>query len=128
MELSQHTQQAAPHGSKTSYIVGFVLSLFLTLSAYFLATLGVLEKSTLIKTVVALGSLQVIVQLILFLHVGQEEKPYWNLIAFLFMVLVLFILVLGTMWIMNNLQERTMSSDDMGSFMQKEECIHKHKN
>ena len=39
----------------------------------------------------------------LFLHLGQEDKPRYQLTAFNFMVLVVLILVFGSIWIMQNL-------------------------
>jgi cytochrome o ubiquinol oxidase operon protein cyoD len=62
-----------------------------------------------ISAFITLGSLafvQVIIQLIFFLHLGEEESPRWNLISFLFMVGVVFIIVAGSLWIMFNLDYR----------------------
>jgi len=47
-----------------------------------------------------------------FLHVGEEAKPRWEIISFYFMVVVLFIVVLGTLWIMFDLNTRVMSGMD----------------
>jgi cytochrome o ubiquinol oxidase subunit IV len=52
---------------------------------------------------VTLAILQLVVQLMLFLHLGDEPKPRWNLLAFLFAVLVVAIVVGGTLWIMYEL-------------------------
>ena len=45
-----------------------------------------------------------------YLHLGLESKPRWNLMMFLFMVLLIFVLVGGSMWIMYNLNYNVMPS------------------
>jgi cytochrome o ubiquinol oxidase operon protein cyoD len=53
------------------------------------------------------------VQLRFFLHLGQEAKPRWETMIFYFMVLVLLIIALGSLWIMHDLEERVMSNMEM---------------
>lgn len=110
MEHTAHTMDAGKeaHGTYRSYIIGFVLSIVLTLAAYFLVTEHVLAGWTLIFAIIGLSIVQVLVQLLFFLHLGQEPKPYWNLISFLFMALVVGIIVAGSLWIMYNLDQRVM--------------------
>lgn len=95
-------------GTLKSYLIGFFLSLLLTLAAYFLVTEKLLSGTPLLIALAGLALAQAIVQLILFLHLGQESKPYWNFTVFLFMVLVITIVVTGTLWILINLNTRTM--------------------
>lgn len=105
-----------PHITQTGlkgYIFGFVSSIILTLLAYYFVVWNVLSKGPLILTVLSLGLVQTVVQLIFFLYLGKEEKPRRNLLIFLFMVLVLFIVIGGTMWIMYSLDWRTMPYMDM---------------
>ncbi len=91
-----------------AYLLGFFLSLVLTLGAYLLVEKELLTGTTLLLSIVFIGVIQALVQLVLFLHLGREEKPRWNLGMFLFMVLVTSIVVLGSLWIMHNLNVRTM--------------------
>ncbi len=60
-----------------------------------------------------LALFQATVQLHYFLHLGDESKPQWNLFTFLFMLVLAFILVAGSLWIMYNLMERTMPMMEM---------------
>ena len=85
------------------YIVGFVLSLALTTAAYIVVTQKLLNDSELITALITLAIAQVLVQLFFFLHLGRETKPRWRLVVFLFMLLVLGIVVIGSLWIMQNL-------------------------
>lgn len=105
-------------GSLVSYIIGFMLSLLLTGSAYYLVVEHVFTGWMLACVISSLGMLQVFVQLVFFLHLGSESKPYWNLLVFLFMLLVLLIIVTGSLWIMHNLDSRMMpTSEAMDAYM-----------
>lgn len=95
-------------GTLPSYIIGFISSIVLTLAAYFAVTHHLFTGRKLVWVIVALGFIQTLVQLFFFLHLGKEQRPRWGLLVFLFMLLVLLILILGSVWIMFNLDERTM--------------------
>lgn len=97
------TEDEPPQGTYLTYIAGFVLSVMLTLVAYVLVVQGALSNRLVTGAIVALAVCQFLVQVVFFLHLGRERKPRWNLMVFGFMLMVLFILVLGTLWIMNNL-------------------------
>jgi cytochrome o ubiquinol oxidase operon protein cyoD len=43
------------------------------------------------------------VQLIFFLHIGEERGGRWKLLTFVFVLMTLGIIVVGSIWIMNNL-------------------------
>lgn len=90
-------------GSLKTYTIGFVLSLILTISAYVLVAHTSFTKPLLVTIVVVLAIIQLIVQLIFFLHMASESKPRWNLAVFGFMLMVVFIIVFGSLWIMYNL-------------------------
>lgn len=91
------------------YIVGFFLSLILTLATYYLVVEHLLAPNHLYMTIGALALVQAAVQLIFFLRIGEEKKPHWKLTLFLFMVLVLVIIVFGSLWIMYSLNYNLMT-------------------
>lgn len=95
-------------GSLGSYITGYILSLGFTVLAYLLVAERMLSNSILFTTIIVLATVQFIVQVIFFLHLNNEPKLRWNLLIFLFMVLVVFIIVIGTLWIMHNLDHNVM--------------------
>lgn len=106
MKSNSHSKDPTPHegyGEYKSYVIGFVLSVLLTLTAYFLVVEQVFAGFPLVLAISTLAFIQVIVQLVFFLHLGSEPSPYWNLITFLFMLVILLILVCGTLWIMYHL-------------------------
>ncbi|MGR3973475.1 MAG: cytochrome C oxidase subunit IV family protein [Candidatus Rhabdochlamydia sp.] len=51
---------------------------------------------------------QIILQLICFLQMNMEEKPRWKGVIFLFTLLILLIVIVGSLWVMNNLNHQMM--------------------
>jgi cytochrome o ubiquinol oxidase operon protein cyoD len=100
-------------GSFKSYLLGFLLSILLSLATYFAVAHQIFLKQWLFFTIVALALVQMLVQFVFFLQLGKESKPRWNLIVFLFMLLIVIVLVIGSLWIMANLDYREMSPIDM---------------
>lgn len=100
------------------YITGFVLAVLLTFSAYEFVVNHYVTGIGLLAIIVTLAVAQLIVQLIFFLHLGRGKEARWNLVAFLFMLIILVILVAGSLWIMYNLNYNMMSPDQMNSYMQ----------
>jgi len=100
------------------YITGFILSVLFTFFAYEFVVNHYIGGVGLIIIVVTLAVMQLIVQLIFFLHLGRGKESKWNLAAFLFMLMILVILVAGSLWIMYNLNYNMMSPDQMNTYMQ----------
>jgi cytochrome o ubiquinol oxidase subunit IV len=126
MKDKSHTivsRHGAHRGNLRSYSTGFILSLILTFAAYILVVENVFSGWVLFSALVGLAISQLLVQLIFFLHLGSESKPRWNLLVFLFMLLVLIILVFGSLWIMNNLNYHNMSPSDTNKYVEDEELI-----
>jgi len=107
-ELSLEETQKQWHGTLKSYVIGFILCLLLTTISFFLVYGEMITGQNLIYTLITLGLVQAIVQIIFFLHVGQEDKPRWETISFCFTILCILILVIGSLWVMNDLDKRTM--------------------
>ncbi len=106
-----------------SYVVGFVLSVLTTLLAYFIVVHDLWSKEVLVYVVLAIAVVQLIVQVVFFLHIGRGSR--WKLATFLFTVLVVGIVVVGSIWIMNNLNYNMMdmSPDQMKQYMIENEGI-----
>jgi len=107
-ELSLNEIKKEWHGTYKAYLIGFVASLLLTLLSFSLVVYKVLNGPTLIYTLISLGLVQAAVQLLFFLHLGQEAKPRWETLIFAFMLLLLLIVLIGTLWVMHDLNNRVM--------------------
>ena len=118
-----------------AYMVGFFLSIILTAAAYFLVIRHVYSDHELLShrflsySVIGLAVVQLIVQLVFFLHVGREPRPMWNLQALIFGVSVVLIVVVGSLWIMANLdynhQHNQLDPSEKSEFIQDEEAIYR---
>ncbi|MCH9633393.1 MAG: Cytochrome bo(3) ubiquinol oxidase subunit 4 [Chlamydiae bacterium] len=84
-------------------IWGYILSGLLIFTAYFLTIKCQISYWPLIFLVIGLASLQTIIQLVTFIHLGMESKPKWGIMTSLFTLIVLVIVFGGTLWIMKNL-------------------------
>ncbi len=102
------------------YALGFAWSIALTLGAYVAVVNQLLGRRELIIYIMVLALIQVWVQLYFFLHLGSEAKPQWNVWTFLFMTLILLIIVIGSLWIMHNLNYNMMPSHETDEYMLKE--------
>lgn len=96
------------HVSMASLALGYVLSLALTLSAFLATAYHLLTGWGLGAFLLICATLQGWIQLFYFLNLGKEEKPKWNLLALYFMLLILLIVVIGSLFIMQSLNYRMM--------------------
>lgn len=110
----------------SSYVLGFGLSLAITLLAYVLVVNKLISGYSLAIAIGVLAVTQLVVQLRLFLHLGKEAEPRWNLLVFDFMILIVVILVFGSLWIMFNLDyhhEDTMSPAETDTYLLQDEGL-----
>ncbi len=113
-----------------SYVTGFLLSLILTLTAYTLVILhqgsyqSIFSSNSLLIFILILAVIQLIVQLLFFLHLSQERKPYWNSVFLISTVGIILIVVVGSIWIMSNLRYNMMPPSLMDEHMMHEEGIY----
>lgn len=99
------------HSWNTSFkplIIGFVLSVIFTCALFFIGQGCLIKGVSLLVWTLGLSCIAACIQLFFFLHLGLENKPHWNLITFLFTLLILVVIVLGSLWIMYNLNYNMM--------------------
>lgn len=102
----------------TKYIIGFLLSLGLTLLAYAIVVLKLVDTWA-VGILLVLAVAQMVVQLVYFLHLGEEVGPRLKLLSFVFMGVILLIIVVGSLWIMNHLNYNMMemTPDEKETYM-----------
>ncbi len=92
-----------------SYMVGFAVSIILTLMAFGLVEWRVLTDNYLYVGISLLAIIQLIVQSMCFLRLNFNPEGRWNLLPFLFTILIITILASGSLWIMYNLNYNMMN-------------------
>jgi cytochrome o ubiquinol oxidase operon protein cyoD len=96
-----------------SYIAGFLLSIIYTIAAYVAVVRHMLLGGNLTFFIIGLGILQAAVQLTFFLHLNMEKRPRLNLAIFISTLGVILIVVIGSIWIMSNLNYRHSSDAEI---------------
>ncbi|WP_334107310.1 cytochrome o ubiquinol oxidase subunit IV [Methylobacillus sp.] len=105
-----HAERAgAGHGSVKSYLIGFVLSVILTVIPFGLLMFpNELSSSTILTTILVFAVVQIVVHLVYFLHMNTSSEQSWNVTAFIFTVIILAIVVVGSLWVMFHLNHNMM--------------------
>ncbi|MBA3602818.1 MAG: cytochrome C oxidase subunit IV family protein [Parachlamydiaceae bacterium] len=90
---------------------GFILSLILTLVAYFVIIhpeFFYLDAKMAVFTILMLALLGSVVQYVFFLHIWDDHEPVWNLSFFISTVMLVLVIVFFSMWIMAQLDYNMM--------------------
>ena len=83
-DTEQHLE-GAPHATFREYMVGFWLSVVLTVIPFWLVLDDVLDSSGLtIFFIISFGTAQMIVHMIYFLHLNTKSEGGWIIISFTF--------------------------------------------
>ena len=97
----------AAHGSFKQYTIGFILSIILTLIPFGMVMAG-MTGGLVIATIAITAIAQVLVQLVFFLHLNGSEQQRWDSIAFIYTILTIAILLIGSVWVMTHLHANMM--------------------
>lgn len=93
---------AAPaHGSRRGYLTGFVLAVILTVIPFWLVMGQVFANHWVTITIVlALAVVQIFVHIVYFLHLDARGEGGWNLLSFVFTVVLVVIVLGASIWVM----------------------------
>ncbi|GGH85552.1 cytochrome aa3 quinol oxidase subunit IV [Pullulanibacillus pueri] len=96
---SDHTTTAHSHeGFPWKHVIGFILSLILTVAALYVVVSLSLSTTATITIILVLAIFQVLVQLLFFMHITEHEGAY-QLIAIIFGIFLAAVFVAGSIWI-----------------------------
>lgn len=111
---SQHTHahaaehRHASHGSLKSYIAGFALSIILTFLSFGCVMSGAVPHDLILPGIMVLCVAQVLVQLVFFLHLSAKPGQRDNLSIGIFTLLIIAIVVVGSLWVLHNMNVNMM--------------------
>ncbi|BAI76475.1 cytochrome o ubiquinol oxidase operon protein (plasmid) [Azospirillum sp. B510] len=103
-----HGHPAGAHGTFGSYMIGFVLSVILTVIPFWLVMNGTLDNVTTTVVVLALAVVQIIVHMVYFLHMNGRAEGGWSMLAMIFTIIVVVIMFSGSLWVMYHLNHNMM--------------------
>jgi len=102
------------HGTLTSYMIGFVLSVILTAIPFYLVMTGKLgSKEATAIAIMVLAVVQIFVHMIYFLHMNTKAEGGWSILALMFTLIVVVIALSGSLWVMYHLNANMMPGQDM---------------
>ena len=106
-----------PHSNILSetgaYVIGLVLALGLTAVSFWVASTSSLWGPGVAVGLVVLAIAQMGVHLVFFLHITSGPDNTNNVLALAFGVLVVFLVMIGTIWIMGHMNENMMPGPEI---------------
>lgn len=96
------------HYSQKDYLVGFALAAILTIIPFWLVMGNVLAPETTKWVILAFAAVQLIVQMIYFLHLNSKAEGGWNMMALILTIVILVIVMAGSIWVMHHMNTNMM--------------------
>src|SRR5499426_2952694 len=91
-----------------SYLVGLGLSVLATVVAFFLSGTSLAWQPSIPAALIVLAIAQIGIHIVFFLHITTRPDSMNNVMALAFGVFVVFVLIVGSVWIMTNLNQNMM--------------------
>lgn len=95
-------------GAIQIYLLGFVLAVGLTIASFWLAGSGLIWGPGIPAALLALAVAQIGVHLVFFLHITSGPENTNNTLALAFGVMIVFLVVVGSVWIMAHMNHNMM--------------------
>ena len=103
-----HHDTHVTHYAAKDYAIGFVLSLILTAIPFWLVMGNVLPTETTRYVILGFAGVQVVVQMLYFLHMNSKAEGGWNMMALILTVILLVIVLSGSIWVMTHMNANMM--------------------
>ncbi|OIK10835.1 cytochrome o ubiquinol oxidase subunit IV [Bacillus sp. MUM 116] len=84
-----------------AYVIGFLLSLILTIIPLFLVLNHLMGKTGLTVSILIAAVLQFVIQLFFFMHIRDGEGPRYNAAALILGIIFVLTIVIGSLWVMS---------------------------
>ncbi|MFL6585834.1 MAG: cytochrome o ubiquinol oxidase subunit IV [Luteimonas sp.] len=105
----ESAHDAHGHGSMRDYVIGFVLSVILTVIPFWLVMGEVLESRVwTVALIMLFGAIQIVVHMVYFLHMNRKSEGGWILMSLLFTGIIIVIALVGSLWVMHHLDANMM--------------------
>ena len=93
------------------YLVGLGLAVLLTATSFFIAGTDLVWQPSIPVAIIVLAIAQMGVHLVFFLHITTGPDNANNVLALAFGLLIVFLVIAGSLWIMANLNHNMMPMD-----------------
>jgi cytochrome o ubiquinol oxidase operon protein cyoD len=95
------------------YLVGLGLAVLLTATSFFIAGTNLVWQPSIPVAIIVLAIAQMGVHLVFFLHITTGPDNANNVLALAFGLLIVFLVIAGSLWIMANLNHNMMPMDQI---------------
>jgi cytochrome o ubiquinol oxidase subunit IV len=101
-------EENEPTASYLSYTAGLVLAILATVASFVVAQTDLLWPPGIPVGLIVLAFAQIGIHLVFFLHLGSGPDSTNNILALAFGVLIAFLVITGSVWIIANLNSNMM--------------------
>jgi cytochrome o ubiquinol oxidase subunit IV len=101
-------EEREPTASYLSYTVGLAFAIIATIASFIVAQTDLLWPPGIPVGLIVLALAQIGIHLVFFLHLGSSPDSTNNILALAFGVLIVFLVIAGSVWIIANLNSNMM--------------------
>ena len=113
-DLAPGDEEEASIGSRLlGYVTGLGLAVLLTATSFFVAGTDLVWQPSIPVAIIVLAIAQMGVHLVFFLHITTGADNTNNVLALAFGLLIVFLVIGGSLWIMANLNHNMMPMDQL---------------
>ena len=113
-DLAPGDEEEASIGSRLlGYVAGLGLAILLTATSFFVAGTDLVWQPSIPVAIIVLAIAQMGVHLVFFLHITTGADNTNNVLALAFGLLIVFLVIGGSLWIMANLNHNMMPMDQL---------------
>jgi cytochrome o ubiquinol oxidase operon protein cyoD len=121
VELHHHQADLAPGDEEggsvkarvIGYLIGLGLAIILTATSFFIAGTDLVWQPSIPVAIIVLAIAQMGVHLVFFLHITTGPDNTNNVMALAFGLLIIFLVIGGSLWIMANLNHNMLPMDQI---------------
>src|SRR5258707_3151143 len=95
------------------YLIGLGLALLLTATSFFVAGTDLVWQPSIPVAIIVLAIAQMGVHLVFFLHITTGADNTNNVMALAFGLLIVFLVIAGSLWVMDHLNHNMMPLDQI---------------
>ena len=111
--VDEHLEGGGVVQRVSGYLTGLGLAILLTATSFFVAGTDLVWEPSIPVALVVLAIAQMGVHLVFFLHITTEPDNTNNVLALAFGVLIVLLVMVGSLWIMANLNHNMMPMDQI---------------
>ncbi|HYZ23811.1 MAG TPA: cytochrome o ubiquinol oxidase subunit IV [Rhodopila sp.] len=103
----------SPRRAILGYTLGLAFAIVLTITSFYIARSQLIWQPSIPIALAVLAIAQIGVHLVFFLHITTSPDNTNNVLALAFGVLIVLLIVVGSVWIMDHLNDRMMPVEQM---------------